>query len=118
MRQRFWLLLAAATPSWSFFLMSVDRLVAERIDPLINPGGVSGHAHFIYGASAFGPNAADGDSTQTLLASKCHSIPIKQDASNYWHPMLASSALRLAWRPLDDRRPCSTLPRQTAPLRP
>ena len=61
-----------------------QRLVAERADPIINPGNVSGHVHTISGGNGFGLTM-DYNQTQS---STCSSCLIKEDLSNYWTPAL------------------------------
>ncbi|KAL2010654.1 hypothetical protein VTN00DRAFT_6461 [Thermoascus crustaceus] len=55
-----------------------------RMDPLVQPGVPSDHAHVIHGASNFALTV-DQD---ILRASKCTSCAVKQDLSNYWVPSL------------------------------
>lgn len=59
-------------------------LVTGRMDPIINPGGPSGHVHVVQGGSNF---ATTMTNTQAL-ASNCTSSRIKNDKSNYWTPTL------------------------------
>ncbi|GAB7345585.1 hypothetical protein MBLNU457_3887t1 [Dothideomycetes sp. NU457] len=78
-------LVALAAPAHAFWRMPCPgRLITERADPIINPGGISGHVHTIAGGNGFN-FTMDYDSTQT---STCSSCPIKQDLSNYWTPSL------------------------------
>ena len=43
-------LLSFATPGSAFFRMPCPgHIVTERADPIVNPGGVSGHVHTISG---------------------------------------------------------------------
>ncbi|KAF2015096.1 WSC-domain-containing protein [Aaosphaeria arxii CBS 175.79] len=60
------------------------RLVRERIDPIVNPGAVSGHLHTISGGSGFGPSMT----FEQARNSTCSSCQIKEDMSNYWTPQL------------------------------
>ncbi|KAL9596944.1 MAG: hypothetical protein Q9219_005455 [cf. Caloplaca sp. 3 TL-2023] len=62
--------------------MGSPALVVESLDPLLNPGGQSGHVHSVVGGSAFGPTM-DFALTQT---SKCTTFGVKADKSNYWMP--------------------------------
>jgi hypothetical protein len=72
-------------PSEAFFRMRCPgRLVRERIDPVVNPGGVSAHVHAISGGSAFSANMTYDEARN----SKCSSCQIKEDMSNYWTPSL------------------------------
>ncbi|KAJ7470817.1 hypothetical protein FB451DRAFT_1399567 [Mycena latifolia] len=80
------LLLAAAVLSSAnaYFLFAMnDVITTERIDPIVNPGKVSGHVHTITGGSNFRVNT----STSFLRQSACTSSPIKEDKSNYWAPV-------------------------------
>ncbi len=65
------------------------RIVQDRIDPIVNPGNMSGHVHTVAGGSAF---AMTMDYDQARAAN-CSSCPIKQDLSNYWTPMLYYRAM-------------------------
>jgi hypothetical protein len=56
------------------------------MDPIISPGGPSGHHHTIQGGSNFALTMTD---TQ-LLSSRCTSALVKNDNSNYWTPSLFS----------------------------
>ncbi|KFY06255.1 hypothetical protein V492_08098 [Pseudogymnoascus sp. VKM F-4246] len=55
-----------------------------RIDPLVNPGVASAHAHTIFGSSGF-TETSDSDD---LLAGDCTSCAVKEDKSAYWTPPL------------------------------
>jgi hypothetical protein len=59
-------------------------LTMGRVDPIINPGKVSGHVHAIQGGNAFAMSMTD----TTALASTCTSSRINNDKSNYWTPSL------------------------------
>ncbi|KAF2795994.1 WSC-domain-containing protein [Melanomma pulvis-pyrius CBS 109.77] len=60
------------------------RVARERLDPVVNPGIVSGHVHTISGGAGFGPSMT----FEQARASKCSSCEIKEDMSNYWTPQL------------------------------
>lgn len=78
-------LLAYVAPAAAFWRMPCPgRLITERADPIVNPGGISGHVHQIAGGNGF-DFTMDYESTQK---STCSSCPIKQDLSNYWTPNL------------------------------
>ncbi|TKX19229.1 hypothetical protein C1H76_8607 [Elsinoe australis] len=78
-------LAAFAAPADAFWRMSCPgRIMTSRMDPIVNPGGISGHVHTISGGNAFNYTMSYAD-TQT---STCSSCPIKQDLSNYWVPNL------------------------------
>ncbi|KAH9912318.1 WSC-domain-containing protein [Epithele typhae] len=57
-------------------------IVTERLDSIVNPGGIGTHVHSVVGASKFSQNY-DYD---TLRSSKCTTIPVQPDKSNYWAP--------------------------------
>ena len=59
-------------------------LMMGRVDPIVTPGGPSGHVHAIQGGNAFGMTMTD---TQAL-GSTCTSSRVKNDKSNYWTPAL------------------------------
>jgi len=68
----------------AYWLMGASNiLTTERLDPIVSPGGVSSHVHAVVGGSNFGTV-----STASLRESQCTSIPIPQDKSNYWFPLL------------------------------
>ncbi|KAE9400895.1 hypothetical protein BT96DRAFT_1095870 [Gymnopus androsaceus JB14] len=50
------------------------------MDPVVNPGEVSTHVHAGYGFAL-------EVNTSILQQSKCTSIPIQEDKSNYWFPV-------------------------------
>ncbi|KAK5119867.1 hypothetical protein LTR85_007193 [Meristemomyces frigidus] len=56
-----------------------------RIDPIIDPGEISGHVHTIHGGGGFGFDAT----YETLTAQdSCTSCEVTQDHSAYWTPTL------------------------------
>ncbi|PQE11362.1 WSC domain protein [Rutstroemia sp. NJR-2017a BVV2] len=59
-------------------------LTMGRVDPIINPGQVSGHVHAIQGGNAFAMSMTD----RTALGATCTSSRINNDKSNYWTPSL------------------------------
>ncbi|RDW56584.1 hypothetical protein BP5796_13049 [Coleophoma crateriformis] len=59
-------------------------LTMGRMDPIVNPGGPSGHVHAIQGGSNFALTMSD----DVLLSSNCTSSLVKNDMSNYWTPSL------------------------------
>lgn len=60
--------------SEAFFRMSCPgRLVRQRLDPIINPGGVAGHVHTISGGAGFAPTMT----YETMRRSNCSSCTIK-----------------------------------------
>lgn len=97
----------------AFWRLPCPRQIGlARVDPLVAPGGISGHVHTIHGGNSkskhtcsilsegsaesvwtfrllsrhldFGINATPDD----LLASKCTSCAIDKDLSAYWTPPL------------------------------
>ncbi|KAF4551144.1 Hypothetical protein D9617_14g076000 [Elsinoe fawcettii] len=78
-------LAALAAPADAFWRMQCPgRIMTSRMDPIVNPGAISGHVHTISGGNAFN-YTMNYDDTQK---STCSSCPIKQDLSNYWVPNL------------------------------
>ncbi|KAJ8128566.1 hypothetical protein O1611_g5067 [Lasiodiplodia mahajangana] len=55
-----------------------------RIDPIVDFGKISGHAHTVQGSSAFGMSATYDD----LVNGDCTSCAVKQDKSAYWTPSM------------------------------
>ncbi|KAI0122925.1 hypothetical protein BJ170DRAFT_118091 [Xylariales sp. AK1849] len=58
------------------------RVGLARIDPLMDEGEASSHAHTIHGSSGFGESATFDD----LTAGNCTSCAVDQDLSAYWTP--------------------------------
>ncbi|KAI0330773.1 WSC-domain-containing protein [Cubamyces sp. BRFM 1775] len=75
-------LAAAVNAYWTFGATPV--LVQTRLDSIVSPGVVSSHVHAIVGASGFSPNY-DPDQ---LMQSKCTTLSVQKDLSNYWAPQL------------------------------
>lgn len=61
-----------------------SRLQDQRLDPIVNPGGLSSHVHVISGGSGF---AASMDFARAR-ASSCTTCNVREDLSNYWTPKL------------------------------
>ncbi|OCL01175.1 WSC-domain-containing protein [Cenococcum geophilum 1.58] len=79
------LVTSLVAPTSAFFRMSCPgRLVRERLDPIVNPGAVSGHLHTISGGAGFGPSMTYAQARSAA----CSSCEIKEDFSNYWTPQL------------------------------
>jgi hypothetical protein len=73
------------TSTNAYWLMGIENFITtERIDPIVNPGRVSGHVHSVVGGSNFRFNTT----TESLRQSECSSIPIPEDKSAYWFPHL------------------------------
>ncbi|TEY44679.1 hypothetical protein BOTCAL_0347g00100 [Botryotinia calthae] len=60
------------------------RTGLARVDPLVNPGTISQHAHAIHGSSGFGESSG----YEELRAGNCTSCEVSQDKSAYWTPSL------------------------------
>ncbi|KAH9848786.1 hypothetical protein C2E23DRAFT_738784 [Lenzites betulinus] len=63
-------------------------LTNERIDPIVNPNATGTHVHAVVGSSRFS-NVYD---PEVLTNSKCTTIPVQPDKSNYWAPQLYHQA--------------------------
>lgn len=80
-----WVLLAWVASAQAYWLMGIENFITtERMDPVVNPGKVSGHVHSVLGGSNFRFNT----NTEALRQSECTSIPIPEDKSSYWFPHL------------------------------
>ncbi|KAG6915002.1 hypothetical protein DXG01_013955 [Tephrocybe rancida] len=86
--QAYWLMGAANFSDVENFITT------ERLDPIINPGKVSGHVHSVLGGSNFRMNT----NTAALRQSECTSIPIPEDKSSYWFPAPQRQLYELEWR--------------------
>ncbi|KAL8970381.1 MAG: hypothetical protein Q9183_001554 [Haloplaca sp. 2 TL-2023] len=73
-----------ASSSQAFWRLSCGIVQTSRIDPIVNPGALSSHAHKIAGAS----NINKDSTFDSLLQSKCTSCEIQADKSAYWTPPL------------------------------
>ncbi|KAJ4233264.1 hypothetical protein FSOLCH5_010121 [Fusarium solani] len=60
------------------------RVGLARLDPIIDPGKISMHAHSIHGSSGF----SETSNTEELLNGDCTSCRVTQDKSSYWHPAM------------------------------
>lgn len=70
--------------SFAVLRFTNKQLTKARVDPIMNPGTLSGHVHTVLGGSNFGMNSTG----ETLRDSKCTNALIKGDMSNYWFPSL------------------------------
>ncbi|OCK75752.1 hypothetical protein K432DRAFT_408752 [Lepidopterella palustris CBS 459.81] len=61
-----------------------SRTGLARIDPLVDAGEISDHAHAIHGGNNFAFNTGYND----LIESECTSCLVTQDKSAYWTPSL------------------------------
>ncbi|CAG8899855.1 unnamed protein product [Penicillium egyptiacum] len=55
-----------------------------RVDPIVDPGEVSGHVHAVHGGGSFGMSSDQS----SLLSADCTSCAVTQDKSAYWAPAL------------------------------
>jgi len=82
------ILLAFVASTWAaqsvMHFYGPTPLLTCRADPIVSPGGPSGHTHMIMGGSNF---ALTMDNT-TLEDSKCTTSMVVNDKSNYWTPYL------------------------------
>ncbi|KAG7444818.1 uncharacterized protein BT62DRAFT_1077570 [Guyanagaster necrorhizus] len=85
MKSLFFLATLSSTVN-AYWLMSVGTLTPDpqRIDPILSPGEVSSHAHYVLGGSNFRQTT----DTASLRSSECTTTPIAEDKSNYWYPNL------------------------------
>ncbi|EPS36668.1 hypothetical protein H072_9752 [Dactylellina haptotyla CBS 200.50] len=60
------------------------ELTRCRLDPIVNPGGVAGHMHSIFGGNAFSASMPGDAATKAT----CTTANVKNDHSNYWVPSL------------------------------
>lgn len=74
-----------ANNSDHFILTSLSTIAMARLDPIVNPGEVSGHLHNIVGGSCFNENLNTPEEQQDC---DCSSAIIGADKSNYWAPSL------------------------------
>lgn len=75
-------LAAGANAFWRMECPGV--LDVARLDPIVNPGVDSAHAHSVAGSSGFSASANYSD----LRGGDCTTCRVTQDKSNYWHPAL------------------------------
>ena len=81
----FWFsILLAVLPADAFWRLPCGRIQLGRLDPIISPGGVSGHVHTISGPNNFGVSSTNA----TLQNAFCTSCPVQADKSAYWTPQL------------------------------
>ncbi|KAJ6260802.1 hypothetical protein Dda_5032 [Drechslerella dactyloides] len=60
------------------------ELTRCRLDPIVNPGGVSNHQHSVFGGNAFSADMPGDAATKAT----CTTANVKNDHSNYWVPSL------------------------------
>lgn len=61
-----------------------QRLLAERVDPIVDPGKIGAHAYTVAGGNGFGFTMT----YDQARSSTCSSCLVKEDSSNYWTPIL------------------------------
>ncbi|KAK0470163.1 WSC domain-containing protein [Desarmillaria tabescens] len=85
MKSLFFLATLSSTVN-AYWLMSVGTLTPEpqRVDPILSPGAVSSHSHYVLGGSNFRQTT----DTASLRSSECTTTPIAEDKSSYWYPNL------------------------------
>jgi len=67
----------------AFVVQRARPIVMARMDPIVDPGKVSGHVHSVAGAANFRnvPNTP-----QESAEAECASVLFQADKSNYWYP--------------------------------
>lgn len=82
---------AASAAAQQFVLYATaDESASQRADPIIKPGGLSGHVHDFLGASSFAPELSyEGlQDTDCTTVGAADGTGNSQDNSVYWHPAL------------------------------
>ncbi|EXJ95461.1 hypothetical protein A1O1_00583 [Capronia coronata CBS 617.96] len=79
-----WLLALHPQLSFAYWRMACSVSQTARADPILNPGGVSGHGHKFAGGS----NVNENSDHASLLTSTCSSCEVQKDTSAYWTPQL------------------------------
>lgn len=79
------LALGLASGANAFWRMECPgRLDVARLDPIVDPGKLSTHAHSIHGSSGFSENVDSAG----LQGGDCTSCRVSQDKSSYWTPAM------------------------------
>ncbi|OBZ65507.1 putative fungistatic metabolite [Grifola frondosa] len=105
-------LAAVADAHWIFG--GTQSIAQTRLDPVVDPGTIGSHVHTIAGGSAFSENY----DYNTLIQSKCSTIPVQPDKSNYWTNLALSASLCLARRYPNSQSVCQAgLNESVNPLR-
>jgi hypothetical protein len=73
----------AISPVHGFLLMN-KLLAYERIDPIVQPGVVSGHLHAVCGNNNFQQTF----DSNVWNSANCSTMEIQENKSNYWMPSL------------------------------
>lgn len=66
------------------FTVNCAPLTVQRADPIVQPGGLSGHVHAVVGGTAF-QFTMDENTAVNAKETTCDKI---LDQSNYWQPQL------------------------------
>ena len=79
-----WLSTLAVALAPQQFNVDCGKLTVQRSDPIVAPGAVSGHVHFVVG----GTNFKRTETNQDAIDSKQTTCSTSLDKSNYWIPAL------------------------------
>lgn len=77
-------LLGIANPASAFWRLSCGTVQSGRVDPVVSPGKLAGHAHKVAGAENIGISST----FETLQQASCTSCAVGADKSAYWTPIL------------------------------
>ncbi|WVR09238.1 hypothetical protein IAU60_006302 [Kwoniella sp. DSM 27419] len=80
-------LLGQQVQAWvdAFFVVQhAPALLTTRLDPIVNPGGISSHVHSIIGSSSFKPDYTYDNN----MHGRCTTANVAVDRSSYWTPQL------------------------------
>lgn len=81
-------------PSRIGFVVHCDQVGFDQIDPIVSPGGQSGHLHEFFG----NPNVTPNSTTQSLADTPLRQIECtdQNDKSAYWTPAVFQNGRRIA----------------------
>ncbi|EXJ89515.1 hypothetical protein A1O3_02582 [Capronia epimyces CBS 606.96] len=79
-----WLIALQSNLSLAYWRMACSVSQTARVDPILNPGEVSAHAHKFAGGS----NVNQNSDFTSLQSSTCSSCEVQKDTSAYWTPQL------------------------------
>ena len=77
-------LLTCKSPAHAFWRLPCGIVQVGRVDPIVSPGKLGGHAHKIAGAN----NVDVNSNYDSLRQSSCTSCAVGADRSAYWTPIL------------------------------
>lgn len=82
--------LAVDISAAQFFVLYGKNTVAQRADPIVNPGGVAQHVHDFFGSNSIAPDSTYASLQKGTCASmgNAQGSSINEDRSAYWHPSL------------------------------